>query len=77
MILLPYIHVFSVPYTSQMLGNNISEPDRQFLSQWAHSGYYIVVWFTNYMHVHILMWLAVLHAGGSQAGWFLVLSELI
>ena len=31
-----------------MLENNISEPDRQFLNQWAHSGYYVVVWLTNY-----------------------------
>ena len=35
-----------------MLGNNISEADRQFLNQWAHCGYYVAVWFTNYMHVH-------------------------
>ena len=35
-----------------MLENNISEADRQFLNQWAHCGFYIAVWFTNYMLVH-------------------------
>ena len=51
-----YVHtcilIRSVPNTSQMLENNISEADRQFLSQWAHCGYYVVVWLTNYMDVH-------------------------
>ena len=55
MIMLLYMHVFSSDqFQIQVIcwENNISEPDRQFLSQWAHSGYYIVVWLTNYMHVH-------------------------
>ena len=49
------ILIRSVPNTSQMLENNRSEPDRQFLNQWTHSGYYIVVWLTNYTCMYILM----------------------